>query len=86
MTSPGMQEARRSEIARQLAEVASLAVLAQALFKRIDRRGYHCRVWDVVWEDLGNATESLEDLQEEIRSQTTSADRLFTLAELLADR
>jgi len=78
--------ASRSEIACQLAEVASLAVLAQKLFKRIDRRGYHSRAWDVVWEDLGNATESLEDLQEEIRAQTTSGDRLFTLAELLADR
>jgi len=78
--------ASRSEIACQLAEVASLAVLAQKLFKRIDRRGYHSRAWDVVWEDLGNATESLEDLQEEIRAQTTSGDRLFTRAELLADR
>ena len=78
--------ASRSEIASQLAEVASLAALAQKLFKRIDRRGYHSRAWDVVWEDLGNATESLEDLQEEIRAQTTSGDRLFTLAELLADR
>ena len=74
-----------SEIARQLAEVASLALLAQALFKRIDRRGFHSRAWDVVWEDLGNATESLEDLQEEIRSQTTGAVALVTLAELLAD-
>ena len=77
--------AGRYQIARQLAEVASLAVLAQTLFKRIDRRGYHSRAWDVVWEDLGNATESLEDLQEEIKAQTTGADRLFTLAELLAD-
>tara|TARA_R110002074_G_scaffold292662_1_gene464361 strand:+ start:71 stop:310 length:240 start_codon:yes stop_codon:yes gene_type:complete len=77
--------ASSSEIARQLAEVASLAVLAQALFKRIDRRGYHSRAWDVVWEDLGNATESLEDLQEEIRSQTTGAVALVTLSELLAD-
>ena len=77
--------AGRYQIASQLAEVASLAVLAQTLFKRIDRRGYHSRAWDVVWEDLGNATESLEDLQEEIRAQTTSGDRLFTLAELLAD-
>lgn len=77
--------ASRHTIACQLAEVASLALLAQALFKRIDRRGFHSRAWDVVWEDLGNATESLEDLQEEIRSQTTGADRLFTLAELLAD-
>ena len=77
--------ASRSEIARQLAEVASLAVLAQALFKRIDRRGHHSRAWDVVWEDLGNATESLEDLQAEIKAQATSADRLFTLAEVLAD-
>ena len=77
--------AGRYQIARQLAEVASLAVLAQTLFKRIDRRGYHSRAWDVVWEDLGNATESLEDLQEEIKAQTTGADRLLTLAELLAD-
>ena len=77
--------ASSSEIARQLAEVASLAALAQALFKRIDRRGHHSRAWDVVWEDLGNAVHSLEDLQEEIRLQTTGADRLFTLAELLAD-
>ena len=78
--------ASRSEIARQLAEVASLAVLAQALFKRIDRRGHHSREWDVVWEDLGNATESLEDLQAEIKAQTTSADRLITLEELLQER
>mgnify|MGYP003677795175 CR=1 FL=1 len=85
MTSPARRAASRSEIARQLAEVASLAVLAQALFKRIDRRGFHSRAWDVVWEDLGNATESLEDLQEEIRSQTTGAVALVTLAELLAD-
>jgi hypothetical protein len=77
--------ASRHTIACQLAEVASLALLAQALFKRIDRRGFHSRAWDVVWEDLGNATESLEDLQEEIRSQTTGADRLLTLAEVLAD-
>lgn len=78
--------ASRHTIACQLAEVASLAVLAQALFKRIDRRGYHSRAWDVVWEDLGNATESLEDLQEEIRSQMTSADRIFTLEELLQEQ
>ena len=77
--------ASSSQIACQLAEVASLAVLAQALFKRIDRRGYHSRAWDVVWEDLGNATDSLEDLQEEIRSQTTGDVALVTLSELLAD-
>jgi len=77
--------AGRYQIARQLAEVASLAVLAQTLFKRIDRRGYHSRAWDVVWEDLGHTVHSLEDLQEEIKAQTTGADRLLTLAELLAD-
>ena len=85
MTSPARRAASRHTIAYQLAEVASLAVLAQALFKRIDRRGYHSRAWDVLWEDLGNTVHSIEDLQEEIRSQTTSGDRIFTLAELLAD-
>ena len=85
MASPARRAACRHTIARQLAEVASLAVLAQALFKRIDRRGYDSRAWDVLWEDLGHTVHSLEDLQEEIRLQTTSGDRLFTLAELLAD-
>ena len=78
--------AGRYQIARQLAEVASLAVLAQTLFRRIDRRGYHSRAWDVVWEDLGNATEGLEDLQEEIRSQMTRADRIFALEEMRQGR
>jgi flagellar biosynthesis regulator FlaF len=85
MASPASQEPSRHEIARSLAEVESLAVLARAIFKRIDRRGCHGRLWDAVNEDLAHATESLEDLQAEVRAEVTSSDRIFSLKQLIEE-